>query len=71
VVHEPVVTVVQARSRVGGACRLGTPESERKARAVLTAARLDRAVCEALNAGNLPDDERERLGLLLLKGGAK
>lgn len=69
--HEPVVTVVQARSRVGGACRLGTPASQRKARGVLTAARLDRAVCDALNAGDLPDAERTRLGLLLLSGGAK
>lgn len=69
--HEPVVSVMQARSRVGGAFRLGTPVSQAKARGALTAARLDRAVCDALNAGNLPDDERTRLGLLLLSGGAR
>jgi hypothetical protein len=68
----PVVTVRQATGRYGGARRLGTPESQRKAHAVLTAAKLDRAVCDALNAGDLPDSERERLGLLLLSaGGAK
>lgn len=66
---EPVVSVMQARGRYGGACRLGTPESQAKARGVLTAAWLDRAVCAALNAGDLPDAERERLGLLLLSGG--
>lgn len=69
--HEPVVTVPQAIGRYGGACRLGTPESQKKAHAVVTAARLDQAVCDALNAGDLPDDERQRLGLLLLSGGAK
>lgn len=67
----PVVTVPEATGRYGGACRLGTPESQRKAHAVLTAARLDRAVCDALNAGDLPDEERTRLGLLLLSGGAQ
>ncbi len=69
--YKPVVTVPQAIGRYGGACRLGTPESQRKAQAVLTAARLDQAVCDALNAGDLPDDERKRLGLLLLTGGAQ
>jgi len=68
--HVPVVTVPEATGRYGGACRLGTPESQRKARAVLTTARLDRAVCEALNSGDLPGAERTRLGLLLLSGGA-
>ncbi len=68
--HEPVVSVVRAGKMVGGACRLGTPEKQAKARSVLTAARLDRAICEALNSGILPDDERQRLGLLLL-GGSK
>ncbi len=68
---EPVVTVGQAVGRYGGACRLGSPDSQRKAHAVLTAARLDQAVCDALNAGDLPDDERKRLGLLLLTGGAQ
>jgi hypothetical protein len=67
----PVVTVRQAHGRFGGACRLGTPESQRKAHGVLTAAKLDRAVCDALNAGDLPDGERERLGLLLLSAGSK
>lgn len=69
--HEPVVTVAQAKGRYAGHIRLGTPEGQRKAHAVLTAARLDKAVCEALNAGDLPDDERKRLGVLLLSGGAK
>lgn len=69
--YEPVVTIAQACGRYGGACRLGTPESQRKAHAVVTAARLDQAICDALNAGDLPDDERQRLGLLLLSGGAK
>ncbi len=67
----PAVTVRQASGRYGGACRLGTPESQRKARAVITAARLDQAICDALNAGDLPDDERKRLGLLLLSSGAR
>lgn len=67
----PVVTIREAAGRYGGACRLGTPESQRKARAVITTARLEKAVCEALNAGDLPDKERQRLGLLLLQGGAK
>ena len=69
--HEPVVSVLQARARVGGTCRLGTPESQAKARGALAAAHLDRAICDALNAGDLPDDERKRLGLLLLSGGAQ
>jgi hypothetical protein len=69
--HEPVVSIAQAVGRYGGACRLGTPESQRKAQAVLTAARLDQAVCDALNAGDLPDEDRTRLGLLLLSGGAR
>jgi hypothetical protein len=67
--YEPTVTIPQAIGRYGGACRLGTPESQAKARAVVTAARLDKAVCDALNAGDLPDEDRTRLGLLLL--GAK
>lgn len=67
----PVVTVPQAVGRYAGTVRLGTRETQRKAHAVLTTARLDRAVCDALNAGDLPDDERTRLGLLLLSGGAK
>ena len=65
----PVVTVPQAHGRYAGHVRLGTPESQREAHAVLTAAKLDRAVCDALNAGDLPDSERERLGLLLLSAG--
>lgn len=68
---EPVVTLAEAAGRYGGACRLGTSASQRKARAVLTTARLDRAVCDALNAGDLPDEERQRLGLLLLAGGSR
>lgn len=70
--HEPVVSVAQARSMVGGACRLGTAEKQAKARSVLATAWLDRAICDALNSGVLPDDERQRLGLLLLaEGGAQ
>jgi hypothetical protein len=65
----PAITVMQATGRYAGHVRLGTPESQRKAHAVLTAAKLDRAVCDALNAGDLPDSERERLGLLLLSAG--
>lgn len=61
----PLITIPQAVGRSGGACRLGTPESQRKAHGVLTAARLEQAVCDALNAGDLPDDARERIGLLL------
>ena len=68
---KPVVTVPQAIGRYGGACRLGSLQSQDDARAVLTAARLDQAVCDALNAGDLPGDERKRLGLLLLTGGAQ
>ena len=68
--YAPIITVPQAIGRYGGACRLGTPESQAKARAVVTAARLDKAVCDALNAGDLPDGERQRLALLLLAGGA-
>jgi hypothetical protein len=71
-VFSPVVTPLQARGRYAGAVRLGTPESQRRAHAVLTAAKLDQAICEALNAGDLPDDECVRLGRLLLSaGGAK
>jgi hypothetical protein len=62
---------MQARGRYAGAVRLGTPESQRRAHAVLTAAKLDQAICEALNTGDLPDDQRKRLGLLLLSGGAE
>lgn len=67
--YTPVITQRQANGRYGGACRLGTPESQAEAHAVCTAARLDAAICFALNEGDLPDDERKRLGLLLLTGG--
>lgn len=68
----PAISVMQAAGRYAGHVRLGTPESQREAHAVLTAAKLDRAVCDALNAGDLPDSERVRLGTLLLtSGGAK
>lgn len=69
--HTPTITVPQAVGRYAGTVRLGTDESQRAAHAVLTTARLDRAICDALNAGDLPDGERQRLGLLLLSGGAK
>ena len=69
--HAPVVTVLEATRRYGGVCRLGTPEAQAKARGALTAAHLDRAVCIALNAGDLPDDERKRLAKMLRSGGAK
>lgn len=66
--HTPLVTMREAAGRYGGASRLGTPESQAVALAVCTAARLDTAVCDALNAGNLPKAARQRLGLLLLSG---
>ncbi len=61
-----------ARSRLGGAVRLGTPQAQQAARQELAAAKLERVICDALAADPpLPDDERKRLGLLLLTGGAQ
>jgi hypothetical protein len=68
--YEPVISPTAAAGRYGGARRLGTPESQRKARAMLTAAKLDKAICDALNAGDLPANERQRL-VALLSGGAQ
>jgi hypothetical protein len=70
-VYEPVVTVRRAAQRLGGATRLASPERIEELRGELLAAHLDRAICDALNAGSLPDAERQRLGLLLLNGGAR
>lgn len=67
--YEPVVSPVRATRRYGGLRRLGTPEQQRAAAGMLTAANLDKAICDALNKGNLPDDERARLVKLLAQGG--
>lgn len=69
--YEPVVSTVKAGGRYSGALRLGTPEQLLKAEGGLTAAKLDKAICAALNTGNLPDDERIRLGELLLSAGGQ
>lgn len=61
--------VVVARSRLGGAVRLGTPAAQRAARQELAAAKLERAINEAIAAAPpLTDEARERLAMLLLRG---
>ncbi len=64
--------IIRARSRLGGRIRLGSsPALIEEARQDLVAAKLERAICDALAADPpLADDERKRLGVLLLSGGA-
>ena len=62
--------VISARSRLGGRIRLGSsPELITEARQELAAAKLERAINEAIaSAPPLADSARERLAMLLLKG---
>lgn len=67
---DPVVT---ARSRLGGRIRLGSPpELVEQARQELVAAKVERSINQALgSAPPLTAEDRERLAMLLLKGGAQ
>ena len=61
-----------AGGRLGGRIRLGcSPELIKEARQELAAAKLEQAINAAIeSAPPLTDSARERLAMLLLKGGA-
>ncbi|WP_156135000.1 hypothetical protein [Arthrobacter sp. L77] len=61
--------VVQARNRLACAARMHDHEGAARARLALTAAKLERAITEALAAG-ISDEDREGLARLL-NGDAK